>query len=109
MTQQVKMTQAVVNEFKQMKAEYQEDTLFNTMRSIKFDDDDFLNLRAWLNEDHVHQLEFAKLFGADNFEELIVIEQPAHHGDDSFAGQLIAVLESIDQTLKNSKIYIVNL
>lgn len=109
MTERVKMTQAVVNEFKQMKAEYQEDTLFNTMRSIKFDDDDFLNLRAWLNEDHVHQLEFATLFGADNLEELIVIEPPANHGDDNFDSQLIAVLESIDQALRTGAIYVVDI
>ena len=64
-----------------------------------------------MNEDHVHQLEFAKLFGSDNLEDLIVIEteQPANHGNDNFDSQLIAVLESIDQALRTGAIYVVDI
>lgn len=73
MTQKVKMHKALADEFLKMKAEYHEETLFNTMRSIKFDDDDYLVLREWLNENHVHQLQFARLFGSETPKAIIEI------------------------------------
>ena len=69
--QKLKLLNAVYKELVDVNKVYAGESIFDTIRSIKCDNDDYPNLKAWLDDDKTNQVIFANIFDTEYFEDLV--------------------------------------